>query len=71
MIDPNEDPIMKVKNIQELESFLYGEKIDEFLYQASKGNRRTKAQVIGELGEREFDNLPDYDACAERGAQYE
>ena len=45
------DPIMSIKSPEELESLLYGEKIDELIYQASRGNRRALAEVKGELGE--------------------
>lgn len=52
------DPIMNCKSEAELDSLLYKEKIDTLTHQASKGDRRAKAQIVGELGESEFDYQP-------------
>lgn len=65
------DPIELVKSPEELDSFLYKEKIDELKHLAGKGVRWAKAELVGELGEREFDNLPEYDSGCERGSNYE
>ena len=64
------DPIMFVKNEDDLNSFLYGEKIDELVYKTSRGDRRAKAELVGELGEREFDRVYGEDQFYQRGELY-
>ena len=57
-MDTTFDPIMKVKSEAELNSLLYGEKIEGLKIRASKGDRRAKAELDGELGTSERDYQP-------------
>ena len=52
------DPILKTTSAEDLSNFLYKEKIDELKYRAYKGDRRARAEVIGELGLGEIDYTP-------------
>lgn len=52
------DQILKTTSAEDLSNFLYKEKIDELKHRAYKGDRRARAEVIGELGLDEMDYTP-------------
>ena len=63
------DPILKTTSAEDLSNFLYKEKIDELKHRAYKGDRRARAEVIGELGLDEIDYTPKDEGIGPKGTE--